>query len=744
MTPVDEPAVAPERRPRWRRATRTGLRVAMVLVVGLPLLVAASGGAAISMLLFGDLPGTVPAANPQIESRPSYVYDANGDQIGQFRRFDLTVPMTKEDVPQVLKDAVVAAEDRKFWSHQGVDPEGIIRAATAIYREGKVVQGASTITQQYARLMYLTQDVTLSRKLNEAVLATRLEREMADELGSVQAAKEEILYRYLDLAYYGAGAYGAGAAAETYFRKSVRDLTLSEAATLVGVLPSPSTYGPRDDLAAAESRRQEVLRSMLEVGATTRAQFDEAMAAPLWLISLGEPADGQPVTAVYPPEDATAAAYPYFVAYVRDELEQRYGYTEEKIFRGGLRIETTLNPHLQGLAEAAVAKELEGTEYPLEMSLVSVEPSTGHVVAFVGGRDYAVNQVNLGSGGTAGFQAGSSFKVFTVAAALENGFAPDRGISGGPFEPPGCVSRDPSDCVLSGAGGAMGSVLASSSNAAFARLILDVGPGKVAELAHRLGVSRLDMDDTFDYTLTLGSKEVSPLDMAAGFATLANHGIKHQATPILRVLGADGQVLVDNTAARGEDVLDAAIADTTTQLMRGVVEGGTGTRAAIGRPVAGKTGTADDYRAAWFVGYTPQLATAVWMGNAESPQPMVRVRGVTNVGGGTIPAAAWARFMRPAHEGLPVVDFAAPGPLPQPSAERGVRAPGSRDRPSELPADCGGPCVRLPALTEPRDATAPPSPGGGGPAGATTTTTPRSSTTTTTPRATTTTTVPRN
>ncbi|WP_334143286.1 transglycosylase domain-containing protein [Rhabdothermincola sp.] len=689
------------RRPRWRRGVRVALRVLVVMVIGLPVLAVATAASGFGLLLFGNLPGTVPEENPRIQAQPSYVYDSQGNQIGEFRQFDLTVPMSREDVPQVLKDATVAAEDHRFWSHKGIDPEGLVRAALTNYEQGEVVQGGSTITQQYVKAAYLSPERTFSRKFNEALLATRVERELTEQLGSARAAKEEILYRYLDGVYFGSGAYGAGAAAQTYFRKNVRDLNLSEAATLAAIIPSPSKFNPRENVFVAETRRQQVLADMLQLSLITQEQYDEARPAQLWHLGFGWPPDGQPATLVFPQTDAGASAYPYFVDYVRRYLEQRYG--DEQVFKGGLRIETTIDPRLQSLAEAAVSDALAGTSYPREMSLVAVEPSTGFVKAFVGGRDWNVSQVNLGLGGETGMQAGSSFKTFTIAAALEQGFGPSTTYPGGPYNEPGCFRRANVPCEpLGGTGGDMRTATAASSNAYFVQLARDVGPNRIAEMANRLGVTTwITPDGSYTSRITLGQYSVSPLDMATGYATLANHGVRPNVTPVVKVTAADGTVLEDNTVPGGTPVLDPAIADTTTDILRGVIDGGTGRRANIGRPAAGKTGTTDNNTDIWFVGYTPQLVAAVWMGHADGQ------RSLGNVFGGDTAARTWAAFMRPAHDGLPVLDFPVPGPLPPPRGEGEggtVRRP-LRRAPAELPVDCGGPCVRTPSLPAPTTTT---------------------------------------
>ncbi|MEZ5206569.1 MAG: transglycosylase domain-containing protein [Acidimicrobiales bacterium] len=698
------------RRPAWRRAVRASGRIAIVMMICIPIVIVAAGGTAGYLLLFGDLPGTVPEERPPVQAIPSTVLDANGNVIGEFRQFDLSLPMTREQVPQVLKDAVVAAEDRSYWNHKGLDPEGLVRAAWANYQEQEVVQGGSTITQQYVRQRYLNTERTFERKFNELLLATRVERQVyeefldqgMDEEAADLAMKEELLFRYLDTVYFGGGAYGAGAAAQTYFRKDVADLTPSEAAMLAAVIPAPSRYGPREDAGTAELRRRVVLQSMYETERPcldnprkqctmlTEEQYQQALAERLWYSELGPPPG--PGTVFYPPPETSTPQYPYFVDYVRRYLLEKYG--PDKLYRAGLTIETTLDPRLQQLADDAVAQGLSGTESPLEMSLVSVEPATGYVKALVGGRDWNASQVNLALGGSTGMQPGSAFKAFTAAKALEDGFGPDTKYVSG-------ASVTIGDYTVKGGPGAvvdMRSATAGSYNTYFVQLARDVGPNRIAELANRVGVSRIRMDQDYTLPITLGAYEVSPLDMAAGFSVFANHGRKPGVTPVRKITEANGTVLEDNTQLHGEQVLTPSVADWTTQLLLGPIERGTGTRAQIGRPAAGKTGTAENYTAAWFVGYTPQLATSVWIGYSDTPKPMRGIGGFGTVQGGTIPAITWARFMGPAHDGLPVEEFVTPGVLPLPTS--GLRK-AERLNLDSIISECGGACVDVPELTTP-------------------------------------------
>ncbi len=692
-----------KRRRRWWAIPRMVVKIVVLTAFFVAVAVPAGGAAGFWALLNVDLPGNLPEdTNPRIRSYPSVVVDAAGNEIAEFRAFELTVPIRYRDIPQVVKDAVVAIEDRRFWEHQGVDPEGLVRAAIANYEEGEVVQGGSTITQQYVKNTYTTGERDVARKLREALIATRLER---------QRSKDEILFRYLNTVYFGDGAYGIGAAAESYFGKPVSELTLSEAALLAGAIASPGRYGPRVNAETANDRRLLVLRAMRQQDLITRRQFRQARRQDLWYAPFGSPPG--PATVIQAPPRNGARAHPYFVDYVRRVLEERYGHRQ--LYRGGLRIETTLDPALQALAEASVAETLDDTGAPLEMSLVSVEPSTGHVRAFVGGRDFAASQVNLGLGGSTGMQPGSSFKTFVLAAALEAGIDPETGFDApGSMEFPGCDPTCTVDNYDFADHGTMSlrSATHQSINTVYAQLIERVGPQAVAEMAQRLGVSSIDPSRPYGISLALGAYEVSPLDMAAGYATLANRGVRQQVTPIRRVLDRHGNVLEDHVSPEGEQVVDPAVADTVSDVLSGVISDGTGTAADIGRPVAGKTGTTQEYRAAWFTGYTPQLSTAVWMGYRDVPRPLVDIKGVGRVSGGSLPAATWSRFMSAAMAPLPVVGFVEPGPLPSlvpdaapapaidapvpppPAPEPFGAAAGSPLPPAVIPDDCGGPCTR--------------------------------------------------
>lgn len=636
-------------------------------------------------LLAVPLSGSLPKPRPGLESRITRVFDSTGGEIATYRRYETSLPVAKADIPRVLADAVVAMEDRRFYDHKGVDSRGIVRALTADLQGGRYAEGASTITQQYVRLVYTGDKRTLGRKLREAVLAGRVEKKLS---------KDEILYRYLSLAYFGNGAYGAGAAAETYFRKPVRDLTLSEAALLAGVLSAPSRFDPRTNPGDAESQRVRALDKMLSQGRIDRARYTEATAQRLVKVDNGV-TKGEPATLVYPVQEAQTR-FPWFGDYVRRYLLARYG--DQKVYQGGLRVETSLDPALQAKAEAAVAQTLRGVQPPIDMALTSIDPRTGLVRAMVGGRDFGKSKVNLalgscppspappvdeakpakmdgplcvGGGGT-GRQPGSSFKPFTLAAALEDGISTDKTYSGpSVYTYPrckgnGCTVRN----VESGSYGSLSlrQATAYSVNTVYAQVIQDAGIKDTAALANRLGVTMINADgklangEPYGPSLTLGAAEVSPLDMAAAFGVFAARGMQFPATPVMRVLGPDGEVLEDNRSRPGKRVLAQDVADQVTDVLKDVIAYGTGKAADIGRPngTAGKTGTSENYSDAWFIGYTPQLSTSVWMGYADSQKPLVNVAGLPQVFGGTLPAKTWQAFMSAALDGVPTQDFVPP------------------------------------------------------------------------------------
>ncbi|HWC10371.1 MAG TPA: transglycosylase domain-containing protein, partial [Acidimicrobiales bacterium] len=617
----------------------------------------------------GELPDPIPGAG----SRITRITDADGQQLGTLRRFETHIPVRPSDITPVLRDAVVAVEDQRFYSHKGVDLRAVMRALWADLLGGSYKQGASTITQQYVKRIYTGPQRSLSRKVREATLASRVEK---------QLSKDEILVRYLSDIYLGSGAYGVGAAAETYFRTPVNQLNLSQAATLAGLIQAPSRNEPRSNLAGAEERRQVVLRAMRDQNRISEAQYSDAVGQRLRLATDEDTQPSLTATLVFAPEQADSE-YPYFVDYVRRYLIARYG--EDRVYQGGLQVETTIDRRLQGFAEAAVSSTLSGTSAPLEMSLVSLDPTSGYVKALVGGRDFTESQVNLAlgncegippaeegrpiciDGGGTGRQPGSAFKPVTLAKAFEEGIGPERVYSGpSSFTFPRCAG--PGCTVGNAEGGGFGALplrqaTAHSVNTVFAQLVLDVGVKDTAEMANRLGLTMVRPDgiipqgpnkgDPYGPSLTLGAAETSPLDMAAAFGVFARRGEQFPATPVIKVTDPDGKVLEDNSNRRGRRVLPEVVADNVNDVLKGTIAFGTGRAADIGRPesTAGKTGTSEDYSDAWFVGYTQKLVTSVWMGYGNSQRPLVNIKGVGRVFGGTLPAETWKAYMTRALEG---------------------------------------------------------------------------------------------
>ena len=644
---------------------RSSLRAVAVLLTTALVVPLATAGTVVLSFLFLPLPATMPKQIAGVTAQISHIYDIDGNEIGQFRQFETTKPVSKADVDAnpFLKKAVIASEDKRFYEHAGVDPIGTVRALWADLRNRGVVQGGSTITQQYVKNAYVGNDRSLSRKVREAILASQLDR---------QLDKDEVLFRYLSDIYLGEGAHGVGAAAETYFRKSVRDLTLSEAATLSGLIPAPSYYEPRGNVGAAEARREVVLSKMLQQHLITQQEFDFAAPQKLWLAAFGPPPAGQPATVVYPRAEERTQ-YPYIVDYVRRYVEAKYGAGAED--SKGLQIYTTLDQRLQQAAEDEVRKSIEGAadgpenSGPLEMALVTVEPGSGYVKALVGGKDFYASSVNLAlgqQGGGSGRQPGSSFKPFVLATALEQGIKPTKVYSG---RSPYVIADHPFKNYGNEQFGSitLKDALKHSVNTVFVQLIRDVGVKATMDEARKLGLNSVPQYDASKYgvSVALGALDTSPLQLASAYGVWANRGERAEPTPIVRILDNQGVVLEDNTKPKTTRVEREVTADTMNEVLQGPLSAG-GTAGGKGlkdRPSAGKTGTTQDNRDALFVGYTPNLSTAVWLGYRDHAAPLHNIKGVRNVTGGTIPASTWNRFMTRAHEGLDVVKFNQPAPI---------------------------------------------------------------------------------
>lgn len=526
-------------------------------------------------------------------------------------------------IPPVVKQAFIASEDRRFQDHGGVDLQGILRAAFSNLQAGEVVEGGSTITQQLARIVFLNQERTFGRKYTEMRLAQKIEQNLD---------KSQILERYLNLVYLGSGAYGVADAAWVYFSKPVKDLTAAEAATLASIVPAPSRYSPLEDSnsPAAKERRDAVLRRMAEEGFLTPQQAAAAMASPLTL------------NPSWPKRLQRQA--PYFTDYVLKQLPQ---YVSPQVVKGGgLTIETTLNARWQEAAEEAVEKAVktygrwQGFQ---QAALVAIDPRNGQIKAMVGGDDFVKNQFNRVT--QAKRQPGSTFKTFVYATAMAAGFSPYRSFRDAEYVVDGYKPENYGD-KYRGTEVSLYDALASSLNVVAVQLLVKVGWNPVIAVAHKMGIES-ELKPT--YSLALGASEVNLLELASAYGTLANHGFHQPPYAISRILDRRGNVLYQaQPKPQPKAALDQDTAAIMTWMLSNVVTSGTGRAAQIGRPVAGKTGTSDEARDLWFVGYIPQLVTGVWLGNDNN-----RPTG----GASTTAAMVWRQFMLPVVEGMPIERF---------------------------------------------------------------------------------------
>ena len=662
------------------------------MVAAIPLLLLGAGAAG-----FAYVYGTIHLPPVPVLRQTTYLVDRNGRPITELHAAVNRTIIPFERMPLHLRQAVVAVEDKRFYSHDGVDPLAIARAAWADFHDGSFDQGGSTITDQYVKTVFTDSERTLGRKIREAVMAIKLEHELT---------KDQILAKYLNTIYFGHGAYGVQAAARTYFGRDAEDLTLLQSATLAGAISWPSRYDPIVHREAAKVRRNYVLRQMVQVGA-----ISEARATRL---------SGEPVKTI--PPDVLRSPAAYFADYTRRFLQSRYG--SGRVFGGGLRVRTTLDLSWQRAAQRAVRTYLGGPNDPAA-AVVAIDPRDGAIRAMVGGRNFRVAKFNLAT--QAHRQAGSAFKVFTLATALEDGVSPWSIWEGPPsIQIPDrrCYTNGAPWQVANYADEAAGTMTlaqatAHSVNTIFAQVVTQVGPENVAQMAHRMGIqSRLE-----PYcSITLGTEEVTPLEMTEAYATLAAQGVRHEPTPVAVVRGPDGSVIDRPLDPAGQQALWPNHANMITSILEDAVTSGTGAAAAIGRPSAGKTGTAQDYTNAWFCGYIPQLAACVWVGYPRGNISMRDVGGFPAVYGGSIPALIWHRFMSVATAGMPVqpfqppslVEFSTPTPTPSPSP-----TPTPSESPSPTPSESPSPTPSVDQTATPTpttsasassSTTAPPSP----------------------------------
>ena len=603
----------PRRRWGWR-LTRWAFLLALWAMIGV--------GIGVAYIYF-----TLPPMNDLMaaERRPSVtVLGSDGSLVATFGDL-FGEPLTLKELPPYLPEAVIATEDRRFYHHFGVDPIGLLRAAYVNYRAGHVVQGGSTITQQLAKNLFLTPERTLTRKMQEALLALWLEHKFT---------KDQLLEIYLNRVYLGAGTYGVDAAAHRYFDKSARQATLYEAAVIAGLLKAPTRFSPARDRDRAAQRTAQVLINMVEAGYITEAQAANAETQEKAQLALAS---------------RTRPGTRYFADWI---YEQTSGYVGG-IVAGGrdLVVVTTLDPKLQEAAETAIATTLthDGEKARVEQAaLVAMSPD-GAIRAMVGGRDYAESQFNRAT--QALRQPGSAFKPFVYLAALEHGLTPgehfvDQPIRIGDWQPHNYENTYRGSITAAEA-------LAQSVNTVAAQVLQRAGIDNVISVAHRLGItSELNRDAS----LALGTSEVSLLDLTTAYAPFASGGIGALPYGIVEIRDSHGNPVYHRNGDGGARVISGEAAGTMNEMLAGVLAHGTGRAAAFNHPAAGKTGTTQDFHDAWFIGYTADLVAGVWLGNDDNG-PM------NHVTGGTLPAKTWRAFMVAATQDMPIRPLpAAPPP----------------------------------------------------------------------------------
>jgi penicillin-binding protein 1A len=634
MASAADRSTSPPKLPLWRRRW---LRRVLVAVGALTLLGLTAVGVA-ALWAFTILPRSLPSVTALETLQPiqgTKIYDDNDEPMTELhveRR--ILVPLAQ--IPQSLRDAILATEDRRFYSHWGIDPIGVARAVIQNYRRGRLVEGGSTITQQLTKVLFLTPDKSLERKLKEAVLALELER---------RYSKDRILEMYLNQVYFGHGSYGVEAAARTYFGKPVSELAVRESALIAGLPRAPSNYSPFDRGEAAKRRREVVLRRMVDYGALKDEEAKRLAKTDLGLI---------------PPERRRTTGQ-YFVDYVQQTLEAKYG--PDLVLKGGLNVYTTLNPTMQLAAEQSLRdglKALQGRstqarpgESP-EGAVVTVEPQTGYVKTMVGGSDFLRSEFNRAV--QAKRQPGSAFKPFIYIAAIEAGFTPASQIEDSPvsyavggkngqtWKPENYDRKFRGSTTLQQA-------IEESVNVVTVKLQERIGLAKTIQVARRLGIaSPLDIN----LSLALGTSDLSLLELTSAYGALANQGVWMPPVTIRYVTDAQGKLLEEHVP-EGRESLAPETAYVITHMLRGVVERGTGQAAkALGRPVAAKTGTTNDYSNAWFIGFTPRLATGVWVGY-DRPRSLGR-----DETGSRVAVPIWVGYMGKVLGDSPKEDFPVP------------------------------------------------------------------------------------
>lgn len=617
-------------RRRAKKAKKAGPLRRIRLFIALCLVVFAGLGFGYIFAAYQSLPAVGNNMRPAVSSQ---VFDSHGRLITTLHSDQNRLPIDINKVPQNLQNAFIAAEDNRFYEHIGIDPIGIFRAIFANLTNRGIAQGGSTITQQLAKNAFLSQEQTLKRKIQEAMLALEIEHKYS---------KKEILEMYMNQIYFGQGAYGIQTAAKTYFNKDVNELTLTQCAMLAGLPKSPNYYSPFNNLNEAKKRKNVVLDQMVKYGYVSAAEAEDAKNQDLGLSKSHQSKE--------------ADEYASFIDYVSQQVAKKYG--DDALYKEGLKIYTTMDVDKQHAAVRAMRNlpnnytDENGLTQP-QAAIVSIDPKTGHILAMVGGR----GQDSFNRASMAVRQPGSAFKPFVYLTALQHDMTPDttmndQPVTYGSWSPKNDGGSYSGTMTLSDA-------LAHSVNTIAVQLADQVGTKNIIANAKKMGITTLDAKDD-NLAMALGglTKGVTPLEMASAYGTFANKGVHVKPTAIVKILDRNGNVLEDASTLEKEEtktrVMSEREAYEMTTMLEGVIDHGTGTAAAIGRPAAGKTGTTDDNKDAWFVGYTPDIVTAVWIGDDTGSHSLGEIYG------STIPAEIWKDYMSSATSDESGGDFSAP------------------------------------------------------------------------------------
>ena len=618
-----------QRRKRRRRGSGGGRSKAFLalMVVGILVVLAGLGAVGYVVSIAASAP-PLSSLKPKATGDNTRVYAADGRPLGFIQADDLHLPLRWKDIPEVVKDSTIAIEDERFYKHKGVDYEGLARAAIKNVTSGETLQGGSTITMQLVRSLYISSERTYTRKIREAKLAEELEDEHS---------KQWILEKYLDSIPYGTvggqSAIGIKAAARIYFSKAVKDLNLKEAALLAGLPQAPSDYSPTRAPKAAKKRRNEVLQKMADLDMVTQEQADKAMASKL----------GIELSSYF-----SKRREEYFFDYVKDQLFREYG--AQTVRAGGMKVYTTIDLEKQAEARDVISDHLAGIGP--SSAIVTLNPKNGYIETMASSGDYGESNFNLAAQGQR--RPGSTFKVMALMTALKEGVDPDSthytSVSPTILDDPLYGHID-----IKTYGGTSGGTMSlregtlRSDNSVYIQLALDLGPDKVAETAREMGITSTLKGYPAE---TLGGLEngVSPLDMATAYGSIASGGYRLRPTAIKKIVFPGGRVeqgksLPSRFQVKKTRIFEDGVAAEAREILEQNIQGGTGTRAAIGCPAAGKTGTTDANTDAWFVGFTPRYATAVWVGYPKDDIPMSSLYYGGPVDGGTFPAEMWGDYM---------------------------------------------------------------------------------------------------